>query len=119
MLASAEISLGGPGYGRAYDYSERTGDEGILGSAEVQFDLHAIAKALLRRLSIYGFADGGTVGNLRDGVGGGSLVSTGGGIRFGHGPFDGGVEVAFPIDHVRLDTGDHRPRVSARLALLF
>ena len=119
LLASAEISLGGPGFGRAYDYSERTGDQGVLGSAELQLDLHRTFAVLPRRLSLYGFADGGTVNNLRDGIGGGSLFSTGGGVRFGHGPFDGGIEVAVPIDHVRLDTGDRRPRVSARLALLF
>jgi hemolysin activation/secretion protein len=119
LLASAEISLGGPAFARAYDYSERTGDEGVLGSAELQLDLHRSFAVLPPRMSLYGFADGGTVRNLRDGLGGGSLFSTGAGLRLGHGPLDAAVEVALPIDHVRLDTDDRSPRVSARFAVLF
>jgi hemolysin activation/secretion protein len=117
LLATAEISLGGPLFGRAYDYSERTGDEGVLGSAELQMDLGNRAGSPLPRFQLYAFADGGTVHNLRRGIGGGSLASTGGGVRLGRGPFDGSLEVALPINADRIDTRDRSPRVSLRLSM--
>jgi len=119
LLATSEISLGGPTIGRAYDYSERTGDQGILGSAEMQFDLRRYARTSANQLQAYVFADGGTVSNLRGGEGGGSLASAGAGLRIGLGRFYGAVEVAAPLAAERLDTGNHAARVSTRLSLLF
>jgi len=119
LLATAEIGAGGPAFGRGYDFAERTGDKGIMGSAEARFDLGAIPGSLVSRAQLYGFADGGTVGNLRDGIGGGSLFSAGGGVRLGTGPFDWLVEVAQPINAPRFDTGDRSPRVTLRLSRVF
>ncbi|WP_419825202.1 ShlB/FhaC/HecB family hemolysin secretion/activation protein [Sphingomonas sp.] len=117
LLATAEISLGGPLFGRAYDYSERTGDEGVLGSAELQLNLGDHAGSPLPRLQLYAFADGGTVHNLQRGIGGGSLASAGGGVRLGRGQFDGGLEVGLPINADRVDTSNKSPRVSLRLSM--
>lgn len=119
LLATAEISLGGPAFGRAYDYSERTGDEGVLGSVELRMDLQRLHLPILQRAQFYGFADGGVVTNLRDGFGGGNLASAGAGLRLGRGAFDGGLELAFPLNQDRFDTQDRSARLSAQLATHF
>lgn len=118
LLASVEIGAGGPAFGRAYDYAERTGDQGVLGSAELRADLGALSD-VVTRFQLYGFIDGGYVDNLRGGVGGGSLLSTGTGMRLGHGPLDGMVEVALPLNAERFDTGTKRPRISFRISRSF
>lgn len=119
LLATAELGVGGPGFGRAYDYAERTGDEGVLGSAEVRLDTGRLAPGVIERSHLYGFVDGGTVSNRGRGSGGGSLASTGAGMRLGIGRMDGSAEIALPLNADRLDTGDRRPRISLRIARSF
>ena len=119
LLATAEIGLGGPVFGRGYDYAERTGDKGIMGAAEVRADLGRVAPGIVSRWQTYGFLDAGRVSNLRGGTGGGSLVSTGIGMRIGRGKVDGMVEAAFPLNADRFDTRDRSPRISARLSVAF
>jgi hemolysin activation/secretion protein len=119
LLAVAEIGLGGPAFGRAYDYAERTGDYGIMGSVELRADAGRVVPGIVDRLQVYGFGDAGTVGNRRDGPGGGSLGSAGAGLRGGAGRVDAMVEVAFPIGQDRFDTGNRDPRISVRLARSF
>ncbi|MCU6456102.1 ShlB/FhaC/HecB family hemolysin secretion/activation protein [Sphingomonas sp. A2-49] len=118
LLATAEIGAGGPAFGRAYDYAERTGDQGILGSVELRADLGRVDGGP-DRVQLYGFVDGGYVDNLRDGPGGGSLLSTGTGAKLGYGVLDGMIEVAFPLNADRFDTNSKRPRVSFRVARTF
>ncbi len=118
LLATAEIGAGGPAFGRAYDYAERTGDQGVLGSAELRANVGGI-RGGLDRVQLYGFVDGGYVDNLRNGVGGGSLLSTGTGARLGYGVLDGMIEIAFPLNADRFDTETKRPRVSFRLSRSF
>ncbi|KQT35429.1 hypothetical protein ASG29_03620 [Sphingomonas sp. Leaf412] len=119
LLAAAEIGAGGPGFGRAYDYAERTGDRGVLGSVELRADVGRIANSVVDRSQVYGFVDGGTVGNLRDGIGGGTIASTGAGARIGTGRLDWLAEIALPLNADRFDTGDRRPRISVRLSRAF
>lgn len=119
LLATMEIGAGGPAFGRGYDYAERTGDNGVLGSAEVRADAGRIVPGWIDRLQVYGFFDGGYVDNLRNGFGGGSLLSTGGGARLGTGRLDGMVEIALPMNADRFDTGDRSPRISLRIARSF
>lgn len=119
LLATAEISIGGASFGRAYDYSERTGDEGVMGSAELRLDVKRFGIMPLQRLQVYAFGDGGTVTNLRAGYGGGALASGGVGLRAGHGLLDGSFEVAVPFTVRRLDTGNRAARLSAMIALHF
>lgn len=116
LLATAEIGLGGPAFGRGYDNAERTGDNGILGAAELRADAGRILPGAIDRLQVYGFVDGGYVANLRGGFGGGGLVSTGGGARLGTGKFDVLVEIAKPVSTVRFDTADKRPRITVRVS---
>lgn len=119
LLAAMEIGLGGPAFGRGYDYAERTGDHGLMGSLEVRADLGRIPGSVVDRGQLYTFVDGGTVGNRRGGLGGGSLASTGIGLRLGTGRFDWLAEAALPLGPVRFDTGDRRPRVSLRVSRAF
>ena len=118
LLATVEIGAGGPAFGRAYDYAERTGDNGVLGSAELRANLGALP-AIFTRTQLYGFVDAGYVDNLRGGIGGGSLLSSGTGVRVGRGLLDGMVEVAIPLNADRFDTGTKRPRVSFRMSRAF
>ena len=117
LLAAQEIALGGPYYGRAYDFSERTGDSGVLGSIELrrQFSLNSRG----RRLQLYTFADGGIVDNLRDGFGGGSLASAGGGIRLGLGKLDMSLETAIPLSAPRYESDDKSPKINASIGFTF
>ncbi|MBW6526386.1 ShlB/FhaC/HecB family hemolysin secretion/activation protein [Sphingomonas sp. RHCKR7] len=119
LLATAEIGLGGPGFARGYDYAERTGDQGAMASAELRADAGRVLPGVIDRAQGYAFVDGGHVGNLRDGFGGGTLASTGLGVRGGTGRLDGMVEVAFPLNADRFDTGNRRPRISLRLSRVF
>ncbi len=119
LLATEEIGAGGPAFVRAYDDAERTGDRGVLGSLEVRADTGRIPGSAVTRAQLFGFVDGGTVGNLRGGVGGGTLVSTGAGARIGTGTISWMAEVAVPLNADRFDTGDRRPRFSFRVARAF
>ena len=119
LLATAEIGVGGPVFGRGYDYAERTGDDGILGSGELRADAGRVLPGVVDRLQLYGSLDGGYVANLRDGGGGGSLLSSAVGVRLGHGRLDGMVEAAFPLNADRFDTGNRNPRVTFRLSRVF
>lgn len=118
LLATAEIGAGGPAFGRAYDYAERTGDRGVLGSAELRAAMGRVS-TIIDRCQLYTFVDGGYVDNLRGGTGGGSLLSGGAGLRLGRGLLDGMIEVALPFNKDRFDTGSKRPRFSFRLSRSF
>jgi len=119
LLAAMEIGLGGPAFARGYDYAERTGDHGAMGSLELRADIGRIPGSIVDRGQLYTFVDGGVVGNLGGGTGGGSLVSSGVGLRIGTGRFDWMAEAALPLGDVRFDTGDRRPRISLRVARAF
>ena len=119
LLASIEIGVGGPTFGRGYDYSERSGDQGILGSGEIRFDLGRIAPKVVDRVQLYAAVDGGYVDNLRGGKGGGALLSTAAGVRLGRGRSSGALEVAMPLNEDRFDTGNRDPRFSFRLSRMF
>jgi hemolysin activation/secretion protein len=114
LLATAELAVGGPSFGRAFDYGDRTGDQGLLGSAELRLNLGALG-GILDRVEAYAFGDGGHVDNLRDGRGGGTLVSTGAGFRVGRGPIGGMVELAVPVS----GESDEGTRVFGRLSARF
>lgn len=118
LLATMEIGAGGPAFGRGYDFAERTGDKGVLGSGEVRIDAGKV-RGLVDRVQIYGSIDGGYVGNLRGGFGGGALLSSALGARLGRGRSSGMVELAFPLNADRFDTRNRTPRLSVRLSRAF
>jgi hemolysin activation/secretion protein len=119
LLASEEAGLGGGGFLRAYDWSERSGDQGAMGLVEVRYDV-ADPFGLLRHAQVYAFVDGGTVTNLRGGYGGGSLASAGAGVRADVTRTLGAtMEVAVPLTGARYDTGTSDPRINLGVAKSF
>jgi hemolysin activation/secretion protein len=118
LLASQELGLGGPSFGRGYDFNERSGDSGILGLAELrrQFDRPIQG---VDWIQLYGFVDGGQVSNLAGGLGGGSLLSSGGGVRAALGRVELGVEAAVPISQVRRKNNAKRAKLNMSVGLNF
>jgi hemolysin activation/secretion protein len=113
LLSSEEMGLGGRTFGRAWDYREFAGDRGVAGSAEVRYDLRRPDGDKLNAVQFYGYADAGTVSNEGTGTGGGSLASSGGGIRMWlDGRLQAGVEVGVPLTDGSRPTDKDKPRVS-------
>lgn len=111
LLASEEMGIGGPRYGRGFDWYERSGENGLAGSVEMQYDFGQIANGI-PNVQLYAFADGAGVRNLGDGGGGGRLASAGGGTRIRLG--DGirvEAEAGVPLNQDRFDSGDRSPRL--------
>jgi hemolysin activation/secretion protein len=115
LLSSQEIGFGGTSYGRGYDFSERFGDQGVMGLAELRrgFDRPA---GRLDWAQLYGFVDGGYIDNIGDGFGGGTLFSGGGGVRAGLNGTEIGVEIAQPINAARFESGDRSPKVNLTIS---
>jgi len=118
LLASQEIGVGGPGFGRAYDFSERFGDRGVMGAIELRKEL-GDGTPLARDVQIYTVVDGGSVGNIGQGFGGGSVYSAGAGARGRIGRADFAVEVAAPLNADRFRTADRSPRVNVSVRWRF
>jgi hemolysin activation/secretion protein len=62
LLSSEEFSLGGSSIGRAYDFSELTGDHGLGGSVELQYG-DSLRDDYFTWFQVYGFYDAGMVWN--------------------------------------------------------
>lgn len=119
LLIGEEIGLGGTGFLRGYDWSERSGDEGVAGLAELRYALDRPLR-LVRRTQLYAFADGGKVTNKADGFGSGTLASAGGGIRADvTNSFGINLELAMPLTGLRYDTSDKTPKVNLKLLKSF
>lgn len=118
LLSSEEMGLGGAYTGRAFDFYERSGDNGILALAELGYE-YSNSKSWIRRLQPYVFVDGGYVGNFRSGYGTGTLVSAGTGIRAGLGIFDLQVEAAAPVYTSGAIYSSDDSRVNLQLGLDF
>ncbi len=83
LLSSEEMGIGGPDYGRGYDLSEITGDNGLAGKLELSYRQEANSR-YLSNIEPYAFYDIGAVWNKDPGAGlasRASLASTGIGIR--------------------------------------
>lgn len=119
LLISEDVGLGGRRFLRGYSYSQRSGDEGIMASAELRYNWkHAFG--LVRNVQFYTFADGGSVSNLAGGYGSGTLASGGGGVRTDiTRNLDFDLELAVPFTGVRYDTRDHSPQFNLRLKRSF
>jgi hemolysin activation/secretion protein len=111
LLAAQEIGLGGPYFGRAYDFSERFGDNGILGLVEMRRQFDAPMKGV-NWFQLYGFVDGGYVENLANTYGDGALVSAGGGFRAMLGRTEIGVEAGVPLGEPRYESGNKAPSIN-------
>jgi hemolysin activation/secretion protein len=111
LLSAQEIGVGGPGFGRAYDFSERFGDNGILGLIELREQFDRVVPGV-DWVQLYQFVDGGYVENLAGGFGNGERWSAGTGFRAARGKTNISVEVAFPLNAPRFETGNRSPRVN-------
>lgn len=119
LLIGESFALGGNSFLRGYDFAQRVGDEGVAGSAELRYDWPR-ALGAARHVQLYAFADGGTVSNLGTGVGGGTLASSGAGLRTDiTRDLDLDFEVAVPLTEDRYDTGDNSPRLNLRVSQSF
>ena len=119
LLVTEETGLGGTGFLRGYDWSERSGDQGTMGSAEVRY-VWTDAFGFIPRAQLYLYIDGGKVTNLQGGLGGGELASAGGGIRADLGKRTGAnFEVAVPLTGPRYDTGDESAKLNFRVVQTF
>ncbi|QDH33130.1 ShlB/FhaC/HecB family hemolysin secretion/activation protein [Porphyrobacter sp. YT40] len=119
LLVGESFALGGNSFLRGYDFAQRVGDEGVAGSAELRYDWPR-ALGAARHVQLYAFADGGTVSNLGTGVGGGTLASSGAGLRTDiTRDLDLDFEVAVPLIEDRYDTGDNSPRLNLRVSQSF
>ena len=115
LLSTEDLGLGGNRFLRGYPYSQRSGDEGIMGSGELRYDWED-ALGLLDNMQIYAYADGGYVGNIDNGRGTGELYSAGGGLRTDIvSGLDLDVELAMPLSGPRYDTDDDNPRLNVKL----
>ena len=114
LLAGNEFGVGGPRFGRGFDFYERSGEDGIAGSVELAFDLGDIGTNgdLVDDIELYAFADAATVSNQGGGFGGGELYSAGGGIRARLADkLRLGLEAGVPLNTDRFDSGDRSPRL--------
>jgi len=113
LPAVEQLTIGGTYFGRGYNWSERTGDEGVLGSAELRAQLLNRNTGLLRWAQLYTFADAGDVSNLNGNFDTGDLYSAGAGARLTlERNLSIELEAAFPINAMRYDSEDKSPRVS-------
>lgn len=119
LLIGESFALGGTGFLRGYDFAQRVGDQGAAGLAELRYDWPR-AFGAVRHVQLYAFADGGTVSNLEGGLGGGTLASSGAGLRTDiTRNLDLDFEVAVPLTEDRYDTGDNSPRLNLRISQSF
>lgn len=119
LLIGESFALGGNAFLRGYDFSQRVGDQGIAGVGELRYDWPD-ALGLVPNVQLYAFADGGTVSNLADGLGGGTLASSGGGFRADiTRNLDLDFEIAVPLTEDRYDTEDKTPRLNLRVVQSF
>lgn len=120
LVSVEEFGAGGSRYGRAYDFSEITGDDGIAGSVELRYTLTGIAE-WLKSLQFYAFADGAMTWNRASdpaALSEADLSSAGLGMRLS--PAAGvtmSFELAQPLSRDVADKGDRglRPFVTLQL----
>lgn len=114
LLASEEFGVGGPGFGRAFDPSEITGDQGVAFKLELQRAFQLKMK-FLRNLQAYAFIDHGSVWSripTSTGARQQDLTSTGVGTRFNLNEYlSGYLEVAKPLGREVASEGNKDPRV--------
>lgn len=109
VLSAEEFALGGSRYGRAFDYSELVGDDGIGGLIELRYG-GKNPLPWIENYEFYGFYDGGAVWN--DGAEREALTSAGIGARVTwKKQLYTEVQVAKPLNRVVATEGDDDLRV--------
>lgn len=108
LLLSEQFAPGGSPYGRAYNYSEITGDKGVAGVAELRIGWDPKLRPLTF-LQTYGFVDGAQTWYIpgRFGTGGSAaLASAGVGVRLSFKRTTLRFEAAKPLTRTPFETGD-------------
>lgn len=114
LVGSEEFGAGGARFGRAYDYSEILGDQGIAGALEVRWTWRKVSD-WLTSVQIYAFADAARTWNNDSSSE--SLTSAGGGVRFSVIPgFVAAIEVAKPLSRDVQSQHDRAARVFVALS---
>ena len=124
QLSSEEFALGGIGSVRGFDPSEVTGDDGVSGSAELQWkNPFTVPTTYIQKYQLYTFYETGTVWNddattpadRRQ-----SLVSAGFGTRFNFiSGINGDFALAFPLNQDVQTQGNKHPKVYFSLSKKF
>lgn len=119
LLLSEEIGLGGDRFLKAYDYNERSGDQGVVGSLEIRYELDNLFSQG-RGAQVYAYADAGSVKNRSIPGSGGALASSGFGARGGILEMTNArIELSIPLAGDRFDTQDSSPRLRIGLSRRF
>lgn len=116
LLASEEFAIGGLTYGRGFDPSEFTGDDGFGVSAEFRYNQPVEFLDFFFDAEFYVFTDYGYVRNKGQGQPGSEdILSAGGGVRlFLPDQYVLGLEAAYPLDQ-----GLDRPSAGGKAARYF
>jgi hemolysin activation/secretion protein len=112
LLLTEQFGLGGDHFGRGFDPSEITGDDGVAGAVELQYTRDP-GLSFLKSYQLFTFYDAGAVWQRAPGSGHQSLSSVGGGVRLWlpHG-LDAEVEVTHPLWQ-RIDIDQRRKGTEA------
>ena len=109
LVVPMQFGLGGSRFGRGYEPSELTGDEGVAASAEGRYDIPVFSD-IFGHPQLYAFYDVGQIWNVDPLPGtfsSASLASVGGGIRFTVlGRVDIDFELAKPLTRKIASRGD-------------
>lgn len=123
LLAAEEFTLGGAEFGSAYDPAEISGDSGLAGRLELQYNESADA-SYLQQYQLYGYYDAGVVWN-RDIVGVSeekrlSLTSVGLGTRLNfNNAVSGNLELSRPLTREVAANNDKETRLFFGLELRY
>ncbi|MEO1046102.1 MAG: ShlB/FhaC/HecB family hemolysin secretion/activation protein [Pseudomonadota bacterium] len=116
LLAAQEFNIGGPFSVRGFDFAELAGDNGFAAIAEINYTFRKPTD-WIDRLQPYGFIDGGYVDDLQLLRGGGTLISSGLGLRGNAGPVNFELEGAVPLNRDRNQSRDRSPHLNVRVGL--
>ena len=108
LLLSEQFAVGGAPYGRAYNYSEITGDRGLAALAELRVGWDPKRRPLTF-FQTYAFLDVARTWNVKpwSGPGSSSVASTGAGLRLSFGDrLTLRVEAAKPLNRAPFETGN-------------
>ncbi len=123
LLSSEEFGYGGIDYGRAYDPSEITGDNGVSAAAELRYTTVPRISKLNLKLIPFAFYDIGKVWNKDTGAKPISAASAGFGAHYNlNNTLNGSVQVAYPLTKsisTPIMNGDDGPRILFNLTYAF
>lgn len=110
LLAAEQYTVGGVGFGQAYDPAELSGDNGIAGKAELRYG-QTLGDYYINAYQLYGYYDIGRVWSRDLGPGGNdkkSLASAGFGLRTNFSPnLSSNLEVGVPLTKPANNQGGH------------